>query len=181
MRKYLASGIFVLLLASASVWAQSSITAGEPATREDVTRLFGVMKSHDQVRAMMDSVLKQQRIMMRDVIKKQYPDTSEEELRHLDSVMDDFVADFPLDSMIDDMIPVYQRHLSKSDVAAMSTFYSSPTGQKLLREMPAIVADSMQAMTPRLQMIMEKMRERVQRAARDEHEKKANPTQKPMS
>ena len=81
MRKYLASGIFVLLLASASVWAQSSITAGEPATREDVTRLFGVMKSHDQVRAMMDSVLKQQRIMMRDVIKKQYPDTSEDELR----------------------------------------------------------------------------------------------------
>jgi uncharacterized protein len=83
--------------------------------------------------------------------------------------------------MIDDMIPVYQRHLSRSDVAAMSTFYTSPTGQKLLREMPAIVADSMQAMTPRMQMMMEEMRERVQRAARDEHEKKANPTPKPMS
>lgn len=181
MRKCLASGILVALLASVSVLAQSPAVADDPATREDVTKLFNVMKAHDQIHAVMDSMLKQQRIIMHDIIKKQYPDTSAEQLHHLDSFMDDFVKTFPLDSIIDDMIPVYQKHLSKADVEAMSTFYASPTGQKLLREMPAITADSMQAMAPRLQMIMENMRHRVEQMAKDEHEKKAGSTPKPAS
>jgi hypothetical protein len=187
MRKYLASSVLapsilaVLLLTSISVLAQSPAVADEPATREDITKLFDVMKSHDQVHSAMDMVLKQQRVMLHDIIKKEYPDTSAQQLQHLDSFMDDFVKTFPLDAMIDDMIPVYQKHLSKADVEAMIAFYSAPTGQKLLREMPAIAADSMQAMAPRLQMMIEKMRQRVEQMAKEEHEKKAGSTAKPTT
>jgi|SRR5271170_1454963 len=180
MRKYLASGVLIVLFAGLCVLAQSP-AADEPATREDIIKLFAVMKSHDQIHAVMDSVLKQQRIMMRDLIKKQYPDTTEDQLQHFDSFMNDFIKTFPLDAIVDDMIPVYQKHLSKGDVEAMAAFYSGPTGQKLLREMPAITADSMQAMAPRLQQIMEKMRQRVEQMAKDEHEKKAGSTPRPVS
>ena len=48
--------------------------------------------------------------------------------------------------MLDDMIPVYQKHLTKSDVDEMIKFYSTPTGQKFLREMPAMTAEGMEAM-----------------------------------
>jgi uncharacterized protein len=181
MRRYLTFGVLAVLLTSGAVLAQSPPTGDEPATREDVTQLFAVMKSHDQIHSIMDAMLKQQRIIMHDIIKKQYPDTSEDEFRRLDSFMDDFLKTFPLDAMIDDMIPVYQKHLSKTDVEAMTAFYSAPTGQKLLREMPAIVTDSMQAMAPRLQQMMEKMRLRVEQLAKDEHEKKAGSAPKPSS
>jgi hypothetical protein len=53
------------------------------------------------------------------------------------------------------MIPIYQRHFSKTDVNSMTSFYSSPTGQKFLREMPAVMAESMQAMYPRIQRQIE--------------------------
>jgi len=181
MKKYLVSIVLLALLVSMPVVAQSPAAAEEPATREDIVKLFAVMKSHDQIHAVMDSVLKQQRIMMHDVIKKQYPDTTEEQFQRLDSSMDDFVKAFPLDGIVEDMIPVYQKHLSKPDVEAMIAFYSGPTGQKLLHEMPAIAADSMQAMAPRLQIMIEKMRQRAEQMAKDEHDKKAAPTPKPSS
>ncbi len=181
MKEHLASGVLIVLLGSVLVLAQSPVTANEPATREDVIKLFAVMKSHDQIHAVMDAMLKQQRLIMHDLIKKQYPDTSEEEFQRLDSFMDDFVKTFPLDEVVDDMIPVYQKHLSEADVEAMTTFYSAPTGQKLLREMPAMMTDSMQAMAPRLRQIMDNMRQRVEQMAKSEHEKKAGSPPKPAS
>jgi uncharacterized protein len=181
MKRHLVIGFLVLLVGSLSVLAQAVPAGEEPATREDVAKLFDVMKSHAQIHAVMDAMLKQQRIILHDIVKKQYPDTSEEQLKHFDSFMDDFVKTFPLDAMVDDMIPVYEKHLSKADVEAMTAFYASPTGQKLLREMPAITAEAMQAMAPRLQTMMEKMRQRVEQMAKDAHEKKAAASGKPAS
>jgi len=180
MKKCLAAGLLVVLFASISVLGQSA-AADDPATREDVTKLFDVMNSREQIHAVMDAMLKQQRAMLRTIIKKEYPDTSDEQLQRYDSVMDNFVKSFPIDSLLDDMAPVYQKHLSKADVEAMVAFYSAPTGQKLLREMPGMMTDSMQAMAPRLQMMIEKMKQRVEQVAKDEHEKKAGSTPKPTS
>lgn len=36
--------------------------------------------------------------------------------------------------MTEAMVTVYQKHFTKSDVEALIGFYSSPTGQKMLRE-----------------------------------------------
>jgi hypothetical protein len=122
-------------------------------------------------------MLKQQRVMVREALRKRHPDISEEELKSADKYMDDFWRDFPVAQMLDDMIPVYQKHLTKTDVGAMSIFYASPTGQKLLREMPAIMTESMQAMMPHLQESMDKMMERVEQKT-EEEQKKAPPGEK---
>jgi len=50
-----------------------------------------------------------------------------------------------IQEMLEATIPVYQRHLTRTDLQAMTVFYSSPVGQKLLREQPAMVQESMQA------------------------------------
>jgi hypothetical protein len=75
--------------------------------------------------------------------------------------------------MLDDMIPVYQKHLTKGDVDAMGAFYSSPTGQKLLREMPAMTAESMQAAGPRIQAMMEKVMDRAEKMAEEDRQKQS--------
>ncbi len=116
--------------------------------------------------------------MVREALRKRHPEISEEDLKSADKYMDDFWRDFPVAQMLDDMIPVYQKHLTKADVGAMSIFYASPTGQKLLREMPAIMTESMQAMMPHLQESMDQMMERVERKTEEERRKKAPPSEK---
>ena len=59
--------------------------------------------------------------------------------------MFDEVTKMPLDDMVNAVISIYQRHLTKTDVEELIRFYSSPVGQKLLREQPQIMRESMQA------------------------------------
>ena len=65
--------------------------------------------------------------------------------------MDDMMKNMPFAEMLDAMVPIYQKHLSKGDVTGLVTFYSSPTGQKILKEMPAITAEALQNMMPVIQ------------------------------
>jgi hypothetical protein len=46
------------------------------------------------------------------------------------------------------MVPVYQRYYTHSDIQALLDFYKSPVGQKLVKERPLILVDSMQAVRP---------------------------------
>jgi hypothetical protein len=150
-------------------------TSDAPATREDILKLFDTMKIHQQMRLVMDSVVKQQRAMIHDALKKREPLITEQDMARIDQFAADTVKDMPIEDLLNDMIPVYQKHLSRSDVDAMNTFYSSPTGQKLLHEMPAMTAESMQAAGPHMQAMMEKVMDRAEQAAREEREKKTAP------
>ncbi len=163
--------LFVLLclaMAGFPLLAQSD----PPASREDVVKLFDVMNIRDQMRTVMESVAKQQRAMIHEGLKKRSPEITEEDLARMDQFTSDIMKDMPVDGMIDDMVPVYQKHLSRSDVEAMSTFYSSPTGQKLLREMPAMTAESMQAAAPRIQAMMDKVMSKAEDMAKQNRKKK---------
>lgn len=165
--------LFVILLLSVGVsplLAQSDA----PATREDVLKLFDVMNIRDQMRMVMESVAKQQRAMIHEALKKRSPQITGEDLARMDKFTTDIMKDMPIDSMIDDMIPVYQKHLTHGDVDAMSVFYSSPTGQKLLREMPAMTAESMQAAAPRIQAMMDKVMDQAEKMAKEDREKKTS-------
>ena len=174
MKKLCSLLLFSLLLTSSSL-AQSVAASDVPATREDVVKLFELMHVQQQTRSAIESMMKQQRVMVREGLRKRHPGTSEEQLKQIDREMDEFWKEFPIDQMLDDMIPVYQKHLTKSDVDAMSVFYSSPTGKKLLNEMPAIMTESMQAMMPRLQESMDKMMDRVEKKTQEERRNQAKP------
>ena len=83
----------------------------------------------------------------------------------------------PWDEMIQAMVPSYQKHLTKGDIDSMVAFYSSPTGQKVLGELPAIMSDAMQSMMPILQRYMGTVKERIDQetaAALKQSEKKTN-------
>ncbi len=151
--------------------------ANAPASRQDVLKLFKVMHIHDQMRSVMDSMTKQQSALVHETMKKRYPQIAEERLEQFDAMMEESMKDFPVDAIIDDLIPVYQKHLTRTDVSAMNVFYSSSTGQKLLREMPAMTEESMQLSYGRMQKQMDAMMERMQKMMKEEElNRKAPPT-----
>jgi hypothetical protein len=84
----------------------------------------------------------------------------------------------PFDDMMQAMVPVYQKHFTKGDINAVIAFYSSPTGQKMLREMPAIMGESMQTIMPLMRKYTETMTARIQQEVA-ESLKKAGPNPSP--
>jgi uncharacterized protein len=170
------SGIFVICVMAAPLFAQADV----PATREDVLKLFDVMKVHEQMTTVMTTIAAQQRTMIHEGMRKHFPKITDQELARLDKFTTDTMKDMPIDGMLDDMIPVYQKHLSKSDVDAMSAFYASPTGQKLLHEVPAMTAESMQAAGPRIQVMMDNVMERAEQMA-DEDRKQQGASSAPAA
>ena len=157
--------------------AQQVPAPNPPAARADVEKLFTVMNLRQQILQVMDEMVKQQSLLMRESLKKRSPQITDSELDRLDQAMRDMMKDFPYATMLNDMIPVYQKHLTKADVAAMTTFYSSQTGKKLLREMPAMTAESMQAAYPTMQAHMEKVMSRIDEMTREGENKQAKPPQ----
>lgn len=127
----------------------------------------------------MESIARQQRAIILDNLRRQTPHISAQQLIRLDHFTTDIMSELPVEAMIDDMVLVYQRHLTKSDVDAMSAFYSSSVGQKLVREMPAMTIESMQAASPRIQAFMDKVMERAQAMAKDkdQQEKRSVPSE----
>ena len=65
------------------------------------------------------------------------------QLQQMQAMVEDSFSEISFDELIDAIVPVYQRHLSKNDIDSILAFYASPAGQKLLSEQPAIMRESM--------------------------------------
>jgi uncharacterized protein len=147
-----------LLFASTSFAQQSDANA--PASKADIQRYLDAMHTRDLMKSMMEVMTVQMRRIVHEQTQKQrnLPADAEERLNKSTA---DMLKAFPYDELIDVMIPVYQKHLTKSDVDALVAFYSGPTGQKMLTEMPAMAAESMQAASGVLQKVMADATQRV--------------------
>jgi len=176
MRRFLAAFSVCLVLACGS--AAQHAPDSSPASKEDIDKVFQVLHLRDTMKMMMDVTAKQQRQLMHEQLKKGMSTANlppDFEAR-IDKMMDDTLKNFPLEEMLQVMAPVYQKHLSKGDADAMVAFYSTPTGQKLIRELPAITQEAVQAAYPILQKQMAATMERVkQEVAEITKDSKANP------
>ncbi|HUA15524.1 MAG TPA: DUF2059 domain-containing protein [Verrucomicrobiae bacterium] len=166
MKRFLSWALFIGLALS-PVFAQQSPTGDAPATKEDVENLFATMHIREQMQNMMDVMSKQSKQMAEETLKKRLPDISQKDRDRVNSMMDEMMKKFDLNGMIDDMIPVYQRHLTKADISAMAQFYETPTGQKLLREQPQMTAEAMEAVRPRMEKMMSDMMDEAEKMARE--------------
>jgi hypothetical protein len=117
--------------------------------------------------------------MAHQAMKKRHPEMTAEQLTRMDRESAEIAKTYPVDTIIEDMIPVYQKHLTKADVDAMIAFYSSPSGKKILHEMPAIMAESMEAVYPRLQKNMDDILRRLDEKAEAEEKKEPAPKKQP--
>jgi uncharacterized protein len=172
MKQYSISLALILFATTAAFAQQPTPTTNDaPAAKEDIQHLFEVMQIHQQMRQVMDAMVKQQSTMIHETLKKRYPQTSAEKIARADRLIADTMKDMPMDAILDDMIPIYQRHFSKTDIDTMTTFYASPTGQKMMQEMPALTTESMQASYARMQGQMDAMMKRAEQMVKEDQEK----------
>jgi hypothetical protein len=79
----------------------------------------------------------------------------------MNAMMDEMFEKMPMEEMMQAMVPAYQKHFTKADIDNLVAFYSSPTGEKLLRELPSIMAESMQDVMPIMSKYMETVQQRL--------------------
>ena len=134
----------------------------QPATKADIQRYLEVMHSREMMNQMVDAMVKPMQQAMHDQYIKQKDVLPPDFEARMDKMMNDMLKEMPWDEILQAMAPIYQKHFTKGDINALVTFYSSPTGQKMLREMPALMADSMSAMMPIVQKHVTKVTERME-------------------
>lgn len=176
MRKILL--VLLVVCLSVPVFVQTSVAqaaaqtnnANQPLpadapTRDQVMTLLDLLQARKTMTVFMENMKKIMKQSAEQVFREKVPNPTPKQLEALHGIQDDIV-DIPLDDMINAIIPIYQRHLSKTDLEEMIRFYSSPVGQKLLREQPQIIQESMQAgvavQDKRMDELMIKIRERTQ-------------------
>jgi hypothetical protein len=170
--------LLVCLLLSSMAVAQQA-PADEVPTKADIEKYYEVMHVRELMKNVMEATSKQMRQVTHEELQKRIPNASPEMLGKLDKLMDDLLKQIDFEELLQAMTPVYQKHLTKSDLNAMIAFYSSPAGQKILKELPAITAEAMNASTgiirKQMDMVMEKTQELVASMEKDTGETKKQP------
>jgi hypothetical protein len=141
--------------------AAPTIPPGEQASKEQLAKLFDVMRIRDQMQsmrkivpAMVESQVREQVQAMSAQLASGSKLTANQRAA-IDRLMRKYVNKavdlYPVDEMIDDMTGLYQEHLSREDVDAMIAFYSSTAGQHLLDAQPKIAQEYMPLVMRRAQ------------------------------
>jgi hypothetical protein len=181
-------GVFLLVLMAAAlpIYAQQSVAEAAAQAKAKPEALAADAPSHDQVMKLLDllQVRKSMSLMMdgmkqamkqgaEEAFRERVPNPTPKQLEALNAMVDDMM----LNELIEAMVPIYRRHLNKSDVDEVVRFYSSTVGQKLLREQPQMIQEGMQAgveiQQKRMDQMMAKIRARTEKMAEEEEKDKA--------
>jgi hypothetical protein len=159
--KHILIGVILCLSFACTGLAQDT-GANAPASKEDVERYLQAVHSQEMMRKMMDAMVKSMQQMTHDRYLKDKDKLPADFEARTNKMMDAMMKDMPFDEMMQAMVPTYQKHFTKGDMDGLLSFYASPTGQKLLREMPAITAEAMTALMPIMRQHMDAMSRRLQ-------------------
>jgi uncharacterized protein len=170
-----------LLLSLCGTAAAQQAPGDQPATKEDIQRYLEVMHSKEMMAQMMDAMAKPMHQMLHEQYLKEKDKLPADFEERTAKLIDEYMTSFPWEQIMDSMVPVYQKYLTKNDVDALVAFYSTPTGQKIIKELPQITAEAMQSMMPLLQKNMAELTQRVQdEVAAMEKDSQKNETKAPQ-
>jgi uncharacterized protein len=136
--------------------------ADQPATKADVDRYLEAIHSREMTDQMVVAMSKPIQKMLHEQYEKNKDKLPADFEARTSKEMEDMLKNIPWDEMLQAMVPAYQKHFTKGDMDALTAFYSSPTGQKVMREMPGLLADSMEIMMPIINKHVEKVSHRMQ-------------------
>jgi uncharacterized protein len=142
-------------------------TAGDTPAPEQVMKLLDLLQLRKNMTVMLDGMKQVMKEGAEQGFRERVPNPTPQQLEALNAMMEDMLADMPLDEMIAAIVPIYQRHLSRSDIEELIRFYSSPVGQKLVREQGPMLRESMEAgaqiQQKRMNQILDKIRARAEK------------------
>ena len=160
MKRFL---IAAILCAGFSWTGLAQTAADAPATKEDVERYFQAVHSHDMMLKMMEAMSAPMHQTTHEQCEKDKDKLPADCEERINKMLDGLMKEMPFDEMMQAMVPAYQKHFTKGDMDALIAFYSAPTGQKVLKELPAVMAEGMEAMMPIMRQSVEKLTERAEK------------------
>jgi hypothetical protein len=129
------------------------VSETDQPSREQLRRLFEVMRIHPQMDAMlkmMPQAIQSQLQSEEQSLESSLPPESkptEAQKEALNKVtarfMNQALKIYPAEEMEDDLVSIYKRHLTREDVEGIIAFYKSPTGQHLLDNQPVMMKEMM--------------------------------------
>ena len=184
--------LLVLLAVAAPAFAQQSVAEAaaqakskaealppDAATQEQVMTLLDLLQVRRTMTLMMDGMKQAMKNGAEQSFKENVPNPTPKQLEALHSMIDDAMGNIPMEELLQAMVPIYRRHLTKSDIEEMIRFYGGPVGQKLLREQPQMMQESMQASMAiqqnRMDQIMAKLKENIQKMNEADEESNKTP------
>lgn len=184
--------LLVLLAVAAPAFAQQSVAEAAAQAKSKAEVFSADAPTHDQVMTLLDLMqVRRNMVLMIDGMKnamkegaersfrERVPNPTPKQVEALHTMIDGAMSDMPMDEMLEATVAVYRRHLTKSDVEEMIRFYAGPVGQKVLREQPKMIQESMQAgteiQTKRMDQIMAKIREGEQKMLEADEESNKTP------
>jgi len=168
MKKALVSAV-LLFLSSIPLLSQQQLDA---ATKEDVAQMMELTGVRARMQQMWANMAQQMAVTAADAYRLKHPDATPLQLRQIAESTGRYMQDvttkiLSVDEVLDVMVPIYQRHFTHSDVQSIIEFYMSPTGHKVLKEMPAMMTESMQAANPIIKKHLPEMQAAADKAVQE--------------
>jgi uncharacterized protein len=154
--------VVAILCAGFGSTGLAQTAADAPASKEDVERYFQAVHSHEMMLKMMEAMSQPMHQAAHEQCERDKDKLPADCEARINKTLDAMMKEIPFDEMMQATVPAYQKHFSKGEMDALIAFYSTPTGQKVLLELPAVTAESMEAMMPIMRKSVEKMTERAQ-------------------
>lgn len=145
--------VLIATLVLLSSWVSAACQQpSDRASKEDVEELLRLTGARQQMQQMWEGMARQAATTAADAYHLQHPNASPQQLRKVAEVVGQSwqasIKVLSVDELIAAVIPVYQRHFTHSEIQSVIDFYRSPAGQRYLRELPAMMTESMQAAEP---------------------------------
>jgi hypothetical protein len=170
-----------------------AIPPDQQATKEQILKLFDLLrlkKQMQQALSLVSGIVQQSyQAQMKDLNAKLPPgkQITPQDQAALEQVMQKYMQQatniYPVEEMLADAIPVYQRHVSSADADAVIAFYSSPAGQRLLDEQPKIMSEYMAIvmahMQERSKRLTDEMTSEIQQIVKPDLLNNGSPSKKP--
>ncbi len=134
----------VLLFLLVSLATLTFAQAPAQPTRDDVLKFFEIMRVRQSMEDVRTAAVEQAKASVRALISDELPHATAPQVAELEGMVERMIQAYTIDNTIDDLIPIYQRHMSKDDLEAMNSFFSSPAGQKFLDTEPVIANEALQ-------------------------------------
>jgi hypothetical protein len=152
--------------------AQAKPADDTTPSKEQVLKFLEILRVKSQLTLYFDGVAKEAKLGAEEGFKRKVPDATPAQLAEVDEFAQKLFQGMPIDEMVDAMVPIYQRHLTREDIDNIMAFYSSPVGQKLQREQPAMMQEGMKAGGEigrrRLQAMMQQMDDFIAKMAQEQ-------------
>ena len=140
-----------------------------PATKQDVEDLLTITGARERVQEIWAGMGRQIAMSMTQAYREAHPSATPAQLHKLAEAarlsFQASVKTIPVDELLAPIVPIYQQHLSHKDVQSIIAFYRTPAGKKYLEEMPAMSAESMQAVQPVIRKHLPEMEAAAEKAA----------------